>query len=349
VRRSGHAVASLSLKGEAAGRRIDLSAIRGTGYGAALDGDGVLLLDEPYQSRVRLRWEQLSLDEIADQVPALDGLHGASDGELIIAPTQDARSPEPLGLFASGYLSGDYRGTPFGEFRASGFIGPRRILVDSARFNFGGGTADVWVRFNQHPRPSLYGRVDLDRFDLNYLAHMIREDAQPTPGLVSGNAVVVGNPTELHRLFGRSHLRLEQSDLTSLPVISMLYNLLNLDVGEKLPLGEGDAHLRLEGRRLTLVHFDYFNRGAEITGSGQAEDISLGDQSPVTGLAVATLRPLRDTRLPFADAIDAIFSAAQGKAASVRIGGTLAQPAPTAAPLSEVVGGLEALLRGRTY
>jgi hypothetical protein len=84
--------------------------------------------------------------------------------------------------------------------------------------------------------------------------------------------------------------------------------------------------LRLEDYTLLIGEVEYFNRGVDIVGSGRVEDLRMGEASPVSGVAVARIRPLRDLRvgLPLISEVDELLAALQSGGASIVISGTVA-------------------------
>jgi hypothetical protein len=126
----------------------------------------------------------------------------------------------------------------------------------------------------------------------------------------------------------------------------MIYNLLNLRIGPQQPRGRGEARFRLEGTALELSRLQYFNRGADVAASLRIDNIWEGGDSPISGVAAGSVRPLRDLDLPLID-IDRLLQGLQTGAASIEIDGTLTDRRIRVVPFAEISGRLMRILTGR--
>jgi hypothetical protein len=126
------------------------------------------------------------------------------------------------------------------------------------------------------------------------------------------------------------------SDLGRLPVITQLYNLLHLNTDVVQPTGRTQAVLSLDGDALELSRLHQFNRGADVVASVTADNIWLGKDSPIHGVAAGGLRPLRDVAVPFASELDRLLRALQANSVSIVIGGTLGNHTTRVVPFSDI-------------
>ncbi len=234
------------------------------------------------------------------------------------------------------------------DFEAELHFSPQRIVLDRAVLQAVDGEIRVRGRVSRHDgTPYVHLIFNLNDLDLEQLVHAAELTTDPVPGRVSGTASLGGYLDENPRLFGRSRMELSQSDLIALPGFSQVFSALRLEVGTIDPTGVGVAELRLEGNALEIYRITYFNRGTDIIARLRVEDITRGDQSEITGLAVGVIRPLADITIPFLDLLDRLIDAVQRDAASVRIRGTVREPQTEVVPLREVMGAIERLIGGQ--
>ena len=74
--------------------------------------------------------------------------------------------------------------------------------------------------------------------------------------------------------------------------------------------------------------------------------IFAGPQSPVNGVAVGAVRPLKDINLPFFSDLDRALRVVQTGAASVRVSGTLAEYESKLVPFAEISSAFHRLITG---
>lgn len=131
----------------------------------------------------------------------------------------------------------------------------------------------------------------------------------------------------LDNLYGDGAVEIREADLGNLDLISGLYNLMNLGQGPRGPTGYGSATYRIEGGALNLTSLHYFNRGVEARAVLRVDDLPSIPDSPISGHAFGSPRPLKDTKIPLLDQvlpdIDAVLSAVVQDAVSVKISGTV--------------------------
>ncbi|MBN1846374.1 MAG: hypothetical protein JW810_11865, partial [Sedimentisphaerales bacterium] len=138
-----------------------------------------------------------------------------------------------------------------------------------------------------------------------------------------------------------------EADLMNNDIIALLYNALNLKFDRMQPEGYGRFQLHAEGNRLQIPSFVYSNRGVEVRGAGSIRDLSRGADSPIEGYAIGTTRPLKELELPGMKQLDKLMRSLQTGSSSVRIAGTLGEPAPRLIPLPEIHSALRRLLWGQ--
>jgi hypothetical protein len=185
--------------------------------------------------------------------------------------------------------------------------------------------------------------TDCNNLNLDQLVHVLDPNADEFPGRLSGKVTALAS-SERISLGGEADLVLTESDLVNNGAVRTLYDTLNLKSEGKKPTGTGRIKVLLEGRAVKISSFTYFNRGVEIRGAGQVEDVSLGVKSPVQGYAVGSTRVLKDIRLPGVRELDRLMASFQTGVASVRIKGTLGQTEVNVVPLPAVSSPFRRLL-----
>ncbi len=112
----------------------------------------------------------------------------------------------------------------------------------------------------------------------------------------------------IKRLYLNANIRITDSNLANFSIVSFLYNAMNLgrDVGR--PSGRGSVAAQLDGGVLTISNMSYFNRGTEVHAEGRIANVSKFPDSPISGSAVGSARPLSSLKLPFIADVDQIFN-----------------------------------------
>jgi hypothetical protein len=333
------------------GRVAQLKRFNASAFGGTAEGSGVLYLttDRWTQSTVDASWQDIDLSLLPIDIELDHSLQGIVTGTLQLEKSEDPRAPEPMRLTIKSTLSdASYGPITLGDAEMVGYLGPRRLMIQRSRLAALDGGIELWGRITQHDgEPFAHVGVTLDMLDLQQIADFLEMADDQTPGRISGEANVGGYFSYPYRLFGSSTLELTQSDIASLPGIAQLYNFFNIDFGAPEPTGRGEVLLRLENNTLDVARMTYFNRGMDVIARVRVEDIWAGSDSPISGLALGTVRPLRDTSLPFiGDNLDRLISAIQADAATVRINGTRGEPQAALVPLEEVTGAVRRLIRG---
>lgn len=325
---------------------LDLREIYAETLGGSMKGQATVPLNRWMDSRVNLGWQGIQPKLLQPWMPQFGRFDGVVSGSLAVERVdQAARPPEPMRFALDAAIeNGRFGPAQVGNCRIIGFLGDQRLLIDEADFRFLDGRIKARSRVSPHAG-MYYGSVAVDFNDLklNQLVHVIDPNAAEHPGNLSGTAMVLAS-SSWDSFGGEARVSLTHSDLIGNAAVRTLYNTLNLRFGAQEPAGTGEARIRLEGPSVLIPGFSYFNRGVEIRGAWEIEDINRGRKSPVSGFAVASTRVLKGVRLPGVDALDRLLATFESGAASARIGGTLEQVEVKVVPLPEVLSSLRRLL-----
>jgi hypothetical protein len=240
------------------------------------------------------------------------------------------------------------RSDPSAEVRAlqmTGYLDPKRLLVENARFDLLGGRLDAQARLTRRGS-AYYGSVvaDFNELSLDQLVHALDPNAGAHPGRLAGRATVLPVFERRLLLSGGGRVRLTESDLVDNPIVRSLYNTLSLHFGSQEPKGTGEVEFQLQGPAVVFSSAQYFNRGVEIRGAGRIENVNLGTESPVQGYAVASTRILKGIELPGVRSLDRLLNALGPSAGSVKIGGRLDDVQVQVVPFPEVLDPFRRLL-----
>ena len=321
------AIGPLSLVARFNGSNIQIDQVDGQMLGGHLDGQALVVVDEPLTSSVELRWNNFELAESARVWPQLVGLEGSVKGNLMVQPSTDEKALEPLAIkLESSITGGRFREVTFDEITINAWVGPERIVIDDLTMDLAKGKANLWFMLRQR-EDGLHGhiRTNLERINLDQIVRSIHAETKETPGIVSGSATVNGQIDAWQLMSGSADLELNGSDLANVPLMRTLYGAMRLETSASKPAGEGQVKLRLEGKRLLLESFAYFNRGIYVNGRANASDLSLGGDCPLQGLVAGAARPLKGLKLPGTDDIDKVLTAIQKDVACVEIGGSFSK------------------------
>jgi hypothetical protein len=126
----------------------------------------------------------------------------------------------------------------------------------------------------------------------------------------------------VRRFTADGHVELSESNLANLDLLAFLYGAMNVEP-ESGPIGHGDMSFHLEDGLLSLNNIHYFNRGTELRGIIDIDELWRMPDSKISGTAVGTARPFRDVKFPFLSSydLDTIFTALQGDLATVALTG----------------------------
>jgi hypothetical protein len=227
----------------------------------------------------------------------------------------------------------------------TGYLDPKRLLVENARFDILGGRLDTQARLSRRAG-TFYGSIvaDFNELSLDQLVHALDPNVGEYPGRLAGRATVLPVFERRIVLSGGGRVRLTESDLADNPIVGSLYNTLNLHFGSQEPKGTGEVEFQLQGPAVAFSSVQYFNRGVEIRGAGRIENVNLGTESPVQGYAVASTRILKGIKLPGIRSLDHLLNALGPSAGSVKIGGAIDNVQVQVVPFPEVLDPFRRLL-----
>ena len=375
----GRAMGKASLLATLLGRELDLRRFRVDSLGGNLEAQAMVSADYPLQSTARVNWGGLDGRIVGDLFPAALGLEGNFSGSLRVAPATDRRALEPLAIeLTVDPVGGRYIATELGPIRINAFTNLRRFVlsdpgVNPSTIHVAGGVVELWGRLSTHDLQtatrdvvSTQMTVRLRDISLDQLVHTGAPEADAMPGRLHGDFSIVGHtrggtaidleskdPTlAFLERFSKSinaqgTVRITESNLGNVDVFAALYNLMNIGAGGfREPTGSGTAELRVEDGRMIVENLRYFNRGTEIRAVAQIDRVWLLPNSPITGTAVGTARPLRDVRLPFFADLDQVLSAVQRNLTTVAIDGTVRDPVPRPITFDDAGSDLRAIILG---
>jgi hypothetical protein len=301
-----------------------------------------------------LQWRDIDMQRVGEMWPELMNLPpnlaiaGVVDGSLKAGPAGHTRSPEPLALdIALRPRHASLGGLELSDMSLTGHVGRTRIMIEAPNVQIASGAASMWGMLSwAHRETAVQMQANFREVNLDRVVRAFDPEAQPVPGLVSGSAVGGGLLTTPHRAYGQADMTLMQSDLANLPMISVLYNALNLQVGKPEPAGEGRLLARLDGDALEITRLTYFNRGSDVIARVRIDNVWAGPASPIRGFAVGAMRPLKKVDLPFIQDVDEAMEALQAGAASVRISGTVGKHEIKPVPFADIAAGLGSAFSG---
>jgi hypothetical protein len=335
---NGSPVGRLESQLRLTGRTIEATSIRADLAGGIARGSATISLDDWTKSTGKLEMADIQLPKLADWLPQTLGLGGVLTGTIQAgpAPEPEAYGPLRIDLLLSGaHLA--YRELSFQELRSSAYLAPRHILVDESQVLTAGGTVRYWGRLSYHGKdPFVHVSASGRDLSLDQIVRSARPETGETPGKVSFNANAGGYIFHPHRAYGAALVDVTESDLGRLPVVSQIYTLLHINAATPAPTGRTRAVFRLDGDSLELTRLHHFNRGVDILASLTVENVWLGADSPIQGVAAGGARPLRDLKVPFGSELDRLLRGLQSNAVSVVIGGTLGRHITRVVPFSEV-------------
>ncbi|MEX2217934.1 MAG: hypothetical protein WD749_04170, partial [Phycisphaerales bacterium] len=306
--------------------------------GGELAGSATLPLDEWTGAAGKIEFAGVELARFSDWHPHARGLGGMLSGTVQAGPAPDPRAHGPLRLDV--ILTGEeavYRELRFDGLNTMVYARPGRVLMDVSTLRAAGGEVSFWSRLTWHgPDPFLHVSAEGRDLSLDQIVRTVSPQIGATAGRLRARANAGAYLTHPRRAYGAALATVTESDIGRLPVIAQLYAMMRRDAGTVRPTGRTEAAFRLEGDALELSRLHHFNRGTDIVASMTAENIWLGKDSPVHGVAAAAARPLRDLRLPFGAELDRILQGLQANTVSVSVGGTLGEWKTEVVPFNDV-------------
>lgn len=334
--------------------RVELSEFTLNALGGAAVAAGVLDLYQPNQTRLDVTLDNLAPADLAWLAPPLEDVNGRFSGFARLFPAPGERPLAPLelrlGLRSDG---GGWRAVPVDSVAAHGFASftsPEefRLVTRSAEVLAAGGLIKPFARVSRAPGQPLTQLLtaDLEGVELQPFVESFDDDGRPVRGKVSGEVRVYGQARSVERMSAEARVNLTQSDLANFGPIAALYNAMRVGTAGDEPLGEGAISLRVEDNRLTVVNATYFNRGVYVRGYGTVSELERMPDSSLNLTLIGSAQPLRDIKLPFFADADKIMEALQANLTSIRAEGTLKDPVPRQATLSELGDTARRLLVG---
>ncbi|MCF7975479.1 MAG: hypothetical protein K9N55_16800 [Phycisphaerae bacterium] len=317
-----------------------------TGFGGRLTVQATLPVANPLEMEAVLTLSDLDLARLPRLFPLIEGLHGKAFGTLkthITLPEEKALEPLRITL-ALDLQEGRFKQAQIRSIQATGYVGPQRWLVDQSHIALLNGNLHFWIRSTQHADERLtYVNTDFNDIDLKQALQTLEVDTKKAVGKASGKGMMVTGSKS--GMTGVLDITVKEADLLNTLVIGTLYNALSLNLlNSKAPTGQGRARLTLEQNTLRLTEFEYFNRGIEVRGTGSAQDISLGDMTPIQGTVMASSRPLKGLKLPGISDLDQLLTSLQKGTATVTIENTLKDPKVSVVPFAQVQGIMKQIL-----
>ena len=193
----------------------------------------------------------------------------------------------------------------------------------------------------------VYVQGGATQLDLARLTERLGGMSDPIAGRVDGQVTVMTPLHDWSSALGRGRLKLRESDLGDLPVFSILYDLMNVRIGEDKPTGRGDARFRIEQGTLVFDRFHYVNRGTQIELAGRLDDLWAGESSPIRGYALLSVTPLPDIEL--LETFNEALTTLQADVTTVYLAGTLGEPTYQLVPFKGVQDLLSRVLSGSRY
>jgi hypothetical protein len=352
----------LRTEGRLDGRTIALTKIGGETLGGSINGSASYDLDDLLKARADLNIDQIDSAQLIKLFPQASGLTGSFSASAKLGPPQEARPIGPLQLMLKLDGTGaKWKTIQLGPADINAFYDRSatnrepRFVVDDSKLSLAGGEVKVFGRASKHPlgvaatQPSAWSfnvQLDGQNLDLNQLVHAGDARAADTPGRMSSQISLLGNPSDKRRIVGKGSIKLIDSDLADNTIISTLYSLLSVQLGPKVPTGRGSMTFQLEGGNMNITNFYYFNRGVEAHGTGQIADVWKAGDALVAGYVIGSIRPLKDLKLPFAADFDQILSVVQRGVTTVHVTGPVNKPKVEPALFGDMGNALRTLILG---
>ena len=123
-------------------------------------------------------------------------------------------------------------------------------------------------------------------------------------------------------------MKITDSDIVNFDVVRDLYVGLGIVPARREPVGYGSVSFQMEDGLLSLHNARYFNRGTELRGLAEIDEVWRMPASPIAGTAVGTTRPFKDIRIPFLSTydLDTILTVLQTDLTTVGLAGTVREP-----------------------
>ncbi len=348
-----HPIAQLEANIEAHDRQFQATSIQIKSLGGSAIGDGAVDLDHLYQTRIGLSWKDINLAALDTFSPDLASASGTLAGSLEIQPATMPRPLEPLAIQLHVLSNAvQLRGIRIGDLRLSAYLGSRRLVLDDqpsdpSDLAIAGGSIHFWGRISKHKGDIYQSLLQMNLDNLNLDAVMpAGAKTNRTPGILSGQITIVGNPWQPNYASGQGTIYIQKSDLAGAGPIAVLYNLMHILHNPSKPTGEGELDFMIQNKNADITAMRYYDRGSEIRIVGQITDLLHLPHSPVNLIGVGSARPLRSIDIPGFSDIDSALDAIQHDAVSVKITGFLDDPQTTPILFGDITRNMKNLLFG---
>lgn len=321
---------------------LTLNQLAGRVLAGELAGSGRIDLIEPQYSTLDVAWDGAQLQQMAAVAAPLGEIEGAVSSKLAMSRTDSPRAVGPIQAQLTITASdASFRGLPLGQGSATAYFDQDRFVLHEAQLEALGGKMQMWGRISEHfGQWYLFASGGAENLDLGLLTSTLWPGRPAILGQVGGEVTINTAVHDWNMAIGKGSLTLRDSDLGNIPLFSALYDLINIRIGDASPQGWGDARFRVEDGVLLFERFHYANRGGQLQLFGRVADIWKGLESPVSGYAIVSVKPLPDVQL--LNVLNEALVAIQKEITSVRVGGTMNEPEVRVVPL---VGMLESVGR----
>jgi len=331
---------SLAMPLELSGDSLTIDPMTGAVLGGSATGQARLELREPLASELTLTWQEGRPEQLAALAPPLEAARGTLGGRITVgpAPEKHPRGPFRLRVTLSPGEDAAYDAIPLGETTVTlYYVNPERIVLNSFQSRVAGGDVTVWGRLSRHVGNwHLFASGEVDKLQLQPVIATFLPGREivglidVTEATLITRLALDGPPREnlrrtLRSLHGRGAATVTQSDFAAIPLFSVFYDVLNLNIGTRVPAGAGETAFRFEEGRLLLENLRYENRGMRLRLLGLSiQDLLKGGESPIRGYALASLNPLPE--IEAFEMINKAISTFQAGVTTVRLTNTLAEP-----------------------
>lgn len=333
----GQEVATFNVSAAMEKQTLRVDDLRASGFGGSLVGNSVYVSDDWPQSTGHLEVKSVDARQLVEMWPRLTGLAGTIDGVLHVSHNMTLGATEPLQAelrLIPRNLS--FHAMSIRRSDLTLLASKDRLILQRSQFRIADGLVTVWGRLTRHDaEPFGHLQVELRDLSINELVHAASPRANPQTGRVTGEVTAYGPPRDLYRINGEGNFRVTQSGLLDINVLRSIFFFLNPGKDPPPPQGRGHAAWRLEAGRLSVVDMFYRNRDIYVRGSGQMQDVWLGPDSPISGYAIGTARPLNAIKLPLVSELGDLLEALQSVATTFRIDGTAKEPVLRSVGLNE--------------
>ena len=224
---------------------------------------------------------------------------------------------------------------------------PFRVVLDQSMFHLADGQLKLWGRTSEHGAGSMSSQLigEFEQISLNELVQTTAPSAEAMPGRLAGSFRLAGDPRRSSRC-SASPGPLTESDLANFDPIALLYNLLNVGVAGRQPNGQGTISARLEASTVRIESVLLLQPGHRHPGH-RPDPADLGHaRFAAGGNGRGLAQPLKNLKLPGISDVSDLLGALQGNLTTVRVDGTLREPAARPVVLSEIRGAMQELLLG---